>query len=188
MSGGRKRLKLHAYFKKEIWVILHKCWIFMFFSWKSKQSTVLTPEGGTPFCSSLFFFILCLIREVKNSASEKRCSLYKLVCIMYTPNKLLLSPSPHSRKKKKGSMFTEPGTVPPGEQWWCGQEWWGHGLCPSARGWAGQPGQGRGDQGGIRRSCASPRWDAQLLPSQAQAVTASDVFPAHPSLEEWDYK
>lgn len=101
MSVERKRLKLHAYFRREIWVILHKYWVsFILIFFLREQSTVLAPMGGTPFCPSPSFFTPCLISRVKNSVREKQWSLYRCVRARHSPDKLLLLPSPHSLLKK----------------------------------------------------------------------------------------
>lgn len=186
MSGERKRLKLHAYFKKEIWVILHKCLISFFFFWESRAlcSPLREERLSTLHRSSLSH----TSSEGSKTQWGRSGVRYTCMCYAYSWQAASLTFSLLPPEKKKGSVFPEPGTVPPGEQRWCGQEWQGHGLCPSAQGWTEQPGQGSGDWGVMRRSCTSSRLDAQFLPSQAQVVTPFICFAAHPALEEWDYK
>ena len=210
-----KRLKLHAYLKREIWVTLHKCWIsFFFFFFLRTQSTVLAPGGGTPFCPAPFFFIPRLIRGVKNSEGEAVFTIQTCMCYAYSwqAASLTFSPLPPEKTKRQrvphvGCRVTQSVAVV-----WSGVMGTRGLPCrdgQDSKGRAGGTGAAWGEAGqalgGMSSSCSPPGstetcgaffaylclWmfnGRALKPWRAQAVTPFACFPAHPALEDWHYK
>lgn len=117
MSGEGKRLRFHAYFRGEIWVILHKCWILFFFTLR-EQSTVLAPwEEHLP----------ALHHPAVSSASPKRSKTqwgrsgahYKIVyvlCIQVTSCFCSLLHTPSWKQKEKPAC-PHGQVLSAGEQW-----------------------------------------------------------------------